>query len=83
MEIVVSPQGAQFFVGFEEDFLCHVLSVVEVAEFGVGQRIDSLFVPGHQQPKRRRVAVETFIYCQWSQQFPAAKIGALHVRFGL
>ena len=40
-----SFQAAQTAIGLQEDFLRHILSVMEVAEFGIHISIDAGFVP--------------------------------------
>ena len=51
MEIVPSPQSAQFLVGFDKYFLSYILRVVEVEEFSVGKPVDALLVLVHKEAK--------------------------------
>jgi hypothetical protein len=61
-EAVISPQRFQFLVGVDKHFLSHVLGIVKVAESGVSQSIDALFVFIHQQTEGCRVSIEAFVY---------------------
>jgi len=46
---------------FDKHLLSDILGVVEVAEFGVGKRIDAPLVFVHQKAKRFFLTVEAFI----------------------
>ncbi len=60
-EFIPPFQGAQFLIGFDEHLLRDVLGIVEVAESGIRERINALFVLVHQKSKGFRLPIEAFV----------------------
>jgi len=53
-----SPQTAQVAVSLEKDFLCHILSIMEIAEFIIHISIDTLLVFIYKHAKSLWFSVE-------------------------
>jgi hypothetical protein len=56
-----SFQAAQTAIGLQEDFLRHVLSIVEVAEFSIHISIDAGFILVHKYTESSWLSTETFL----------------------
>jgi hypothetical protein len=54
-----TPQSAQIGIGFHKDFLGYVLSIPEIAKFGIGKGIDALSIFVHKYAKSLRLSVQT------------------------
>jgi hypothetical protein len=57
--LFLAPFCAQLLIGSDENFLCHVLSVMEIAQLRVCERVHTGLILVHQESKRRWISIET------------------------